>query len=125
MNDEKTNYCELAKIDLRVAKLILNASNDELMQNVAAYHTEQSLEKIMKALIIKNGGKSIKTHSIIELSNVMKGMNVEVPIWIDENDYIITSWSTATRYNTNFKADHDIIEKVIKLIEEWIKKLEN
>lgn len=125
MKSEVMNYCELAQTDLKVAMLILNASNDELMQNVAAYHTEQALEKIMKALIINNGGKPIKTHSIIELSNVMKDMNIEVPIWIDEYDYIITSWSTTTRYNTNFKADHDILERVIKLIGEWIKKLKN
>ena len=46
------NLIELAKADVGVSELILGTTNDELKQNVAAYHTEQAIEKIIKHLLI-------------------------------------------------------------------------
>lgn len=115
---------ELAKNDAKVAKILLNLANDELMQNTAAYHIEQAFEKILKSIIVDNGGQAGITHSIMELSKDLEEMNINIPEWVKENDDEITAWSTTIRYNANFKADHDIIEKVISLTENWIKELE-
>lgn len=116
------DFLELARNDLRVAKLILNSSNDELMQNTAAYHVEQAVEKTMKALIVKNGGRAGISHSITELSKDLDDLGAEYPEWIHEKDDDITSWSTTIRYNVNFKADHDEIEAVIQLTESWLEE---
>lgn len=114
---------ELAKNDAKVAKILLNLANDELMQNTAAYHIEQAVEKILKSMIVKQGGQPGITHSIMELCKDLEEMNVEVPEWVKENDDEITAWSTTIRYNANFKADNDIIERVISLTEDWIKEI--
>ena len=41
----------LAENDLKVAKILLDSANDELMQNSAAYHAEQSVEKALKSML--------------------------------------------------------------------------
>ena len=112
---------KLAENDLKIAELILNSANDELMQNSAAYHVEQSVEKIMKGLIVKAGGYAGTSHSITELSKDLDEQKVTYPDWIRKKDDDITSWATTIRYNANFKADHDEIQEVIHLTKEWLK----
>lgn len=114
------DYIKLAKNDLRVAKLILNSANDELMQNSAAYNAEQAVEKIMKGLIVKGGGVAGISHNITQLSKDLDDLKVEYPDQIHEKDDDISSWATTIRYNTNFKADHDEIETIIELTQNWI-----
>ena len=111
---------KLAENDLKIAILVLNSSNDELMQNTAAYHVEQAVEKIMKGLIVKAGGNASISHSIVELSKDLDDLKVSYPEWIHDKDDDITSWATTIRYNANFKSDHDEIQEVIDLTKEWI-----
>ena len=47
--DKWNELLRLARNDLKVAVLVLNEANDELMQNSAAYHTQQAVEKMMKS----------------------------------------------------------------------------
>ena len=115
---------KLAKNDLKIAKLILNSANDELMQNSAAYNTEQAVEKIMKGLITKGGGIAGISHNITQLSKDLDDLSIEYPEWIHDKDDDITSWATTIRYNANFKADHDEIENVINLTQEWIDSID-
>ena len=113
----------LAENDLKVAKLILNSANDELMQNSAAQNAEQAVEKIMKGLIVRAGGLAGISHNITELSKDLDELGVYYPDWIHDKDDDITSWATTIRYNANFKADHDEIEDVINKATEWIKSI--
>lgn len=55
---------KLAERDMEVSQMILLSSNDELLQNIAAYHTQQSVEKILKHLKIKNGGNEGIGHDL-------------------------------------------------------------
>lgn len=114
----------LAINDLKVAELILNSANDELMQNSAAYNTEQAVEKIMKGLLVRAGGTAGITHNITQLSKDMDDLSIEYPEWISEKDYEISSWATTIRYNANFKADHDEIATVINLTRKWLDSIE-
>ena len=54
--DVKSNLLSLAQADVEVSELILGTTNDELKQNMAAYHTQQAIEKIIKQLIIDKRG---------------------------------------------------------------------
>jgi len=114
------DFIKLAMNDLKIAKLILNSANDELMQNSAAYNTEQAVEKIMKGLIVHGGGTAGISHNITQLSKDMDDLSIPYPDWIHDKDDEISSWATTIRYNANFKADHDEIEAVIKLTQEWL-----
>ncbi len=111
---------KLAANDLKVARLILNSANDELMQNSAAYNTEQAVEKIMKALLVRGGGTAGISHNITQLSKDMDDLSIPYPDWIHDKDDEISSWATTIRYNANFKADHDEIAEVIMLVQRWL-----
>ena len=39
---ESNSLLKLAEKDIEVSQMILQSSNDELLQNIAAYHTQQS-----------------------------------------------------------------------------------
>ncbi len=114
------DFLKLAANDLKVASLILNSANDELMQNSAAYNCEQAVEKIMKALIVNAGGEAGVSHNITQLSKDLDEKGIAYPEWIHDKDDDISSWATTIRYNANFKSDHDEIEKVISLTQQWL-----
>ena len=73
---------KLADADLRASELLLNSFNDELMQNNAAYHTQQALEQLMKALKEQNGAPATVTHSITVLWKDLEELGVEFPEWV-------------------------------------------
>ena len=120
---KEEDYYLLAENDLKVAKLLLDSANDELMQNSAAYNAEQAVEKIMKGLIVKAGGHAGISHSITELYKDLDELGETYPDWIHEKDDDITSWATTIRYNANFKADHDEIEDVILKTNKWLNEV--
>lgn len=121
--DRWDGLLRLAGNDLKVAMLVLNEANDELMQNSAAYHTQQAVEKIMKAVIAKSGHKANLTHNITELSKDMDEYGLPYPDWIRDKDDELTSWSTTIRYNANFKSDHDEIVEIIDGAKKWLKEI--
>lgn len=53
------NLLLLAEKDLEASNIILNSTNDELMQNIAAYHTQQAVEKTLKHLKVEYEGRDI------------------------------------------------------------------
>ena len=53
---------KLAEADLKTSIYLLDSFNDELMQNNAAYHTEQALEKLIKAIKEHHGDNATNTH---------------------------------------------------------------
>lgn len=103
----------LAENDLKVAKILLDSANDELMQNSAAYHAEQSVEKALKSMLSKNKIEAGITHNIQTLCDELDAAGIEYPNWVKDKAYDISSWATTIRYNTNFKANHDDIAEVI------------
>ena len=123
--DKYEEFLALAKSDLKVATMVIDSATDELVQNIAAYHVEQAVEKIMKGLLVKNDGFAGISHNITELSKDLDELSVSYPEWIHDKDDQITSWATTIRYNANFKADHDEIIQIIDDTNKWIKQLES
>ena len=104
----------LAKADLKSARLMLYSGNDELLQNNAAYHVQQALEKTAKA-IIEHAGEHLGTvHDIGFLLNLMKSLSISYPNWLEESAYDISKWATTIRYNANFKTDYEEIDSIMK-----------
>ena len=111
---------KLAGNDLRISELLLNTSNDDLMQNSAAYHTQQAVEKIIKAHIERSGKHAGLEHNIGALTALMRNDGIVYPDWVDEYAYDISLWATTIRYNVNYKADHDLIDRINGLLREWM-----
>ena len=97
----------------------MNTGNDELLQNNAAYHAQQAVEKIAKALIENSGGHGGVGHDIGMLLRDLQTLHILYPEWLDDAAYDISKWATTIRYNANFKADHDMISDILNLTEQW------
>ena len=123
--DVKSNLLSLAQADVEVSELILGTTNDELKQNMAAYHTQQAIEKIIKQLIIDKRGFGNIEHDLGQLVADAKSEGIVVPEWVEENSYEISRWATTIRYNSNFKTNRDSIDSFNKLIKEWLEAFED
>lgn len=119
MGDSK-DLIELAKADVEVSELILGTTNDELKQNLAAYHTQQAIEKIVKQLIINKRGFGNIEHDLGKLVSDAKSEGIEIPEWVEDNAYEISRWATTIRYNTNFKTNRDSVKSFNQMIIKWI-----
>lgn len=120
---EPSSLLKLGEKDIEVSQMILGSSNDELLQNIAAYHTQQSVEKILKHLKIENGGASSIGHDIKMLSLEVRELGGTVPDWVIEGAYDLSSWSTTIRYNSNFRTNRALIESFNEKIIEWLMEL--
>lgn len=123
--DVKSNLLSLAQADVEVSEMILGTTNDELKQNMAAYHTQQAIEKIIKQLIIDKRGFGNIEHDLGQLVADAKSEGIVVPEWVEENSYEISRWATTIRYNSNFKTNRDSIDSFNKLIKEWLESFED
>ena len=123
--DVKSNLLSLAQADVEVSELILGTTNDELKQNMAAYHTQQAIEKIIKQLIIDKRGFGNIEHDLGQLVADAKSEGIVIPEWVEENSYEISRWATTIRYNSNFKTNRDSIDSFNKLIKEWLETFED
>jgi len=54
----------------------------------ACYHSQQCVEKGLKTLILERGEKPKRIHDIIELHNIVKEMEWEIDITIDDAVYL-------------------------------------
>ena len=105
-----SNYLQLAKVDLKYANFGLTHSTDEIEINYAAYHVNQSIEKIIKAVIELNGGdlseRKYRTHDISYLLSCLP-KTVVVPSIIRDRTFEIMRWVSEPRYNVNFRQSKD------------------
>lgn len=123
MTRESNSLLKLAEKDVEVSQLILYSSNDELLQNIAAYHTQQSVRKILKHLKIENGLDAGIGHDIKMLSIEVKELGGTVPEWVIDGAYDLSSWATTIRYNSNFKTNRTSIEQSNEKVNNWISEL--
>jgi len=110
----------IAEADLQMAELAITTTNDELMQNMAAYHVQQAIEKVLKQLLISKRGFGSNDHDLERLLVDLKQVGLDAPDWIGVNSYEISKWATTIRYNSNFKTNRENILHFIEKTKEWI-----
>lgn len=93
MDDEAHAWLERAKADLLAAKRLLGES---LLSGIIAFHTQQAVEKALKAVIVVQQRKLVRTHDLKRLLVDVKGLSFEPDeeATLDE----LTSLYTASRY---------------------------
>ncbi|MBU3092986.1 HEPN domain-containing protein [Clostridium sp. CF011] len=121
-----SNYLHLAKSDLKYANFGLTNCTDEVEINYAAYHVNQAIEKIIKALLELNGNdltdRKYKTHNISYLiSSLPKG--TQVPNIIVERKFEIIRWVSEPRYNVNFRESKEDILIIYTATFEWLNQI--
>ena len=67
-------WLERAKYDLETAKAMLKSGR----YLYVAFMCQQSLEKILKGIILENGGEVLRTHSLVRLAEVAQIIRVQI-----------------------------------------------
>jgi HEPN domain-containing protein len=123
MNDK--GLFEIAKADARIARLTLDSLQDELSINIAAYHTQQAIEKLLKSVLNLSGVTYPATHNLSLLMDLATQKQIAYPDWLDEVSFMLNAWSTQTRYNASFVAARRDVLKILGRLEEWMAQEES
>lgn len=112
----------MAKADLTTAKKLVNSAN-KYEKHLAAYHTQQAIEKTLKYVIELKLGHQPWGHDIRAL--VMQGKKAEIyiPAKIEEKADVYTVWETTARYYPTKVIYRNTIAEAMKTIEEWHREL--
>jgi len=123
----KVTLLDRAKADLATAELMLNSTNDDVFVDIAAYHTQQCIEKAIKFLIGVEGNTFAADH---RLSNITEDLqDEEVKRIVDSIEISIDSWATTARYKSTIAASAkevtailDVCRKVVGIVESRVPK---
>jgi HEPN domain-containing protein len=84
MKKQVEDWILLADNDLYAAEIIIK--DDYPLTNIIAFHCQQTIEKYLKAYLIEKDVPLIKTHDLIRLNDMSKGIK---DLCIDEKKLII------------------------------------
>jgi HEPN domain-containing protein len=87
----------IAKADEDIDTVDLCLSAGGRLANVAAFHTQQAAEKLLKALIAIAGIEPPRVHDLAELTDLAGEAKSDVRT-LSENIETITSWAVLTHY---------------------------
>jgi len=95
----KIDLLTRASFDLEVSiELLALPKADEKFLDIAAYHLQQCIEKVMKYTLAQHGVKFERTHDIEILCRQFIDAKIELPDWIFDNATLLTNYATQTRY---------------------------
>lgn len=112
-----------AMMDYETAAMIWrNPYNDEMILNNAAYHLQQTVEKVLKGALECVGGTVPNTHKISKLVKMISdnGANLVITDWIDDHSEMLGEWEAQTRYDMDFLVEKRKLDTAIKEIQYFL-----
>lgn len=99
------------------------------LRGLAGYHLQQAAEKMIKIQIYSSGvqidNSKMFRHSLDDLIGYAfsLGIALNVPTWVNEKKYVITSWEAEGRYNLHFVVRMDTLKRCYSELLQWRKTL--
>lgn len=116
---------ERADADIQAARLLLssvgNPTNDERMTDLAAYHAQQAIEKLLKYVLhdgigADNIAREFKTHNLFYLiDRIERESDFIVPDSLKEMADEITDWEANSRYGESFVSEKNKIQSAVEV----------
>jgi len=100
-------------------RALADAHVDDAMCDMAGYHLQQSVEKLLKYQIEQKGEVFPFTHDIALLIDMVD----DVPSWIIDNSQTITKYEALTRYSSVKVASRTYLTNWYKLLHDYIDNL--
>lgn len=122
----------LIKADMIAARQAIDyyeESGNRNIKNIAAYHLQQAVEKLIKIQIYNSGvtydNRSIYKHDIKALILYADSLNISlvVPGYIRQNSDIISDWEAGSRYDVAFSVRIDTLKKIQEILNEWYEQI--
>jgi HEPN domain-containing protein len=80
MKRETEEWLKIAEEELQAAEHLFEAS----LHRMVCYHTQQAVEKILKAILTEREIEFSRTHNILDLSNAVKEIGYEAPLSVED-----------------------------------------
>ena len=122
----------LIKADIIAAKQAIDyyeSNGVKDIKNIAAYHLQQAVEKLIKYQIYESGNNlnnsQLYTHNIERLIvyGDSLGIGLIVPTYIRERSIVLTSWEAGSRYDVGFSMRINVLNKTYDIVEEWYRQV--
>ena len=111
-----------AEAAIQAARLLLspegNPTDDRLITNSAAYHTQQGIKLALVYQAELFGLPHIRTHKLSKVIRIILEAGCSVTSELCERSSVITKWDIETRYNVDFFVHRKDIEEAIQLYED-------
>lgn len=126
MKKETEEWIKIAAEDLLSAVYLFEKS----IFRMVCYHAEQTVEKILKAVLTENEIEFSRTHNILDLQNAVKSIGHEAPIG-DEEAIFLNSIYRA-RYPADLgllpsgeptKEDAEKALRIAQKMRQWVKEI--
>ncbi len=124
MNDETKVWIEYAEENFKSAKVLLNSK----LFNPCLQNIQQSIEKSLKAVLIEKSIGLKKTHSIIELKQIIEENKLFIVQITDDDCDFLDSIYLPSKYPLmsvlpDFEPNEDICNKGILLAEQVLEQV--
>ena len=122
----------LIKADIIAANQAISyykENNVKNCKNIAAYHIQQAVEKLIKIQIYRSGvtysNHKVFTHDLIFLHKYACSLNIcySIPKGILKDLKNITDWEAGSRYSVRFSVRIDKLENTYKQVLYWYNQL--
>jgi HEPN domain-containing protein len=92
-----------AAADEDVVRRLIEIS--EVADETLGFHAQQAVEKLVKAVLVRNGVAYDRTHNIAYLLTLLDRAGVEAPLGVSQEDLIALSpWAVQFRYDDEVHA---------------------
>lgn len=99
------------------------------IKNIAAYHLQQAIEKLIKIQLYDATAQldntRLYTHNIEALLAYADDMQIPVivPAYVRENALTITKWEAGSRYGLGLSLRIDSLEKCTNIVSKWYEEV--
>jgi len=121
----KKSLLQRARIDLVLAGENIQKTDDELYLDIAAYHLQQGVEKLLKYQIEHYGEVYRKTHDIGLLWGDAEELGLNPPEWVWVNRVQLNRYQSETRYGDSIVASRREIREFLVLAEQYSEQVLN
>lgn len=126
MKRETKEWINIAEEDLQSAEHLLEAS----LFRMVCYHAQQTVEKILKAILTEHEIEFSRTHNILDLRNAAKVIGQEAPLTDEEAIFLNSIYRV--RYPATLgllpageptKEDAERALHIAREMREWLRKV--
>ena len=120
---ENIGLLRRAKADFSIAELILGGElSDPVQLDIAAYHLQQTVEKLLKHRMVENGIAFKFVHEIDVLCDQMEDNGISPPEWVRKSESVLTDYGTKTRHHNTIIASKTKLNSLMPLAKEFLEQ---
>lgn len=123
------DFLFMAQKDLLYSDVLMGSSTKEYIFDGIAFHTQQSIEKIIKQVLLFEGMELEKIHSVYSLVKKSKILK-DIIGYEDFNELLdlldsIECWAVKVRYDVNYSANEDKVRQANSLAHRIFQSVNN